>query len=389
MAVHGRHEAGSTARHIDEGGGHTFNRRLMLEIMGVAAVAAASFAVAAAPRAMARKTGAGYVKWESIAKPGDTLVTAAKRLTSPAVITLPEGLFEFPAFTEGDNLYGLIIAGNFRGISGSGRGTIVQMTPNSISSASASYARSLTRSQVNNLNAIVTKGGFHAPEISQLHLRGTEQQGVYHYPILFQRSTAGVFHDVLVSGFPGGAATPPTEVGGVQFGSCTFAVAKNIEIDGRRYDQNNVPGLPVSSSLLMINDVNFAGARGSSSMHLTNFYLHDGLTNSVALWHSTNVKFYSSTFGNGINEEESGWIDYWNLKLSTNGPYHYAAANDTGNTYFVNPVWTPSTNRSANGRFTTHLFGASARAPIVRMHGKSIAVYEQDAAGHFSVVTTG
>jgi hypothetical protein len=361
--------------------------------LGSLAVAFGAAGVANAQPAEAvtlpRKTGPGYVRWEDLAKPGDTLVTAAARLKSPAVITLPNGVFSYPAFTQGANLYGLILAGNFKGLSGSGRGTIVQQTPNSISAASLSYEQRLNSGGINNLNAIVTKGGFNGPEISQLHLRGTEQKGAFHYPILFQRSKNTVFHDVLVTGFPGGAATPPTEVGGVQFGQCTFARVGMIEIDGRRYSLiTNRPTVPVSSSLLMINGINYEGAQGNSVLELPYFYLHHGLGNAVAIWHSTNIRFTHPNFVGQINQEESGWIEYDNLLLTTKGPYHYASANDTGTTTFIDPLWAKSTNSSAGAMFATHLFTPSAHAPIVRVNGVPQLEYQQNATGAFSVVTS-
>lgn len=328
-----------------------------------------------------RKSGPGYVRYEDLV--GATFIAKLKSLTSPAVVTLPEGLFELPAFSQGGNLYGLILQGNLKGLSGSGPGTIVQMAVNTISQASINYSNGLTSANVSLLMAIITGDKFDGPELSQLHLRGTEQKGIYHYPMQWQRSTNGIFHDVLVSGFPGGNPVPPTEAGGVQIKNATFARIGQVEIDGRRYDQTtNLPGTKVSSSLLMINSVGDNSAKlATPLLTLPNFYLHDGLYGPIAMWHSTNIKFTNPRLTGTINHEESGWIEYVNAQMTPTGNFHYQTTNDTGDTTFTDSTWVPVTGQlqpNAGSKFVAMLLDNTtpvARTPIVRNAGVPQQIY--------------
>jgi hypothetical protein len=250
----------------------------------------------------------------------------------------------------------------------------------------------LTSSNVNLLMAIITGGGFDSPELSRLHLRGTEQKGVFHSGMQWQKSTNGVFHDVLVSGFPGGSPNPPTEVGGVQISGATFTKLERVEIDGRRYNHNNTPGARVSSSLLMVNAVGFGTPKASTPLlTLTDFNLHDGLYGPVALWHSSNLRFIRPTLGGPINHEESGWIHYDKAVLIDPAVYHYQTANDLGDTTFIDPTWLPSTNRDAGKMFATHLIetreNGTPSAPFVHVDGVPVQQFQHGVDDGFTVVT--
>lgn len=344
-----------------------------------------------------RKSGPGYVRYEDLT--GATFLARLKSLTSPAVVTLPEGVFELPGFSQGGSLYGVIFQGNLRGLSGSGLGTIVQVAPNSITQPSIDYVSKLTSSSVNLLMAIITGGGFDSPELSQLHLRGTEQKGVLHSPMQWQKSTNGVFHDVLISGFPGAAPTPPTEVGGVQISGATFVgnTIKGLTVDGRRYDPTtNVPGASVSSSLLMLNRVNElttpAPRPASAPLTFVDPVLTGGLYGPIAMWHSTNVVLQNLTGEGTINHEQSGWIDYVGGKqIGKPVTYNYQTADDRGDTTFTDFAWAPSTQSAANGMPTTHLIDSTQAgtpsAPIIRAAGKPVPQWQQGADNKFTVVT--
>lgn len=345
-----------------------------------------------------RKSGPGYVRWEDIAQPGDTLATIYKRLASPAVVTLPEGVFNVPAFSQGGNLFSIILQGNLKGISGSGINTIVQNTPNSISQASKNYAAGLTSNNVNLLFTIITAAGFVGPELSQLHLRGTEQAGVLHSPMQWQKSTQGIYHDVLVTGYPGGAPVPPTEVGGMNISYASFSRVGQNEIDGRRYDQaTNLPGAKVSSSLLMINGVGDNQPKlATPLLTLPDFYLHDGLYGPIAMWHSTNVKFTNLRATGTINHEESGWIEYVNAGIIPTGNFHYQTTNDTGDTTFTDSTWVPVAGQlqpNAGNKFVAMLLMNDTthppRAPIVRNAGVPQQIYlGQTSNGTWTTVTS-
>lgn len=329
-----------------------------------------------------RKQGANYTRYEDLYHAGDTFLAALARLVTPACVTLPpDDVFEYPAFSQGT--YGLVYSpSKLLGLSGSGDTTIVQQAPNTISSANISYSNGLTTSNTSNLYAMISQGGMDSPELSNLHFRGTEQSGVLHYPLEWQSATNVILENLLISGFPGGLPKPPTEAGGINSLSTTYAngTVTNLRVDGRRYDPStNVPGASVSSSMLMPNSMTTA----------TNFVdcsFTGGINQSVALWHSQNLTFTDCVFDGIINHEESGFITYVRPRILSPAVYHYASVNDVGPTTFIDPSFAPSQNAKPGALFFAHLISGSpsGTVPIIHLNGVPQQIYAQNPDNSFS-----
>lgn len=342
-----------------------------------------------------RKSGTGYVRYEDLHVTGDTIQQTLNRLTTDAVVTFPPGLFQFTDFAV-STYYGIVFSNHILGISGSGmtgaNATIFEMVTGS--STKGGYAASLTTSDVNLLHLMTTASGLNNVELSGFHLRGTEQSHWYN-GIHMQKNQKYLIDNVLISGIPGAAPTPPTETFALNIlgAGGDAGVVQNSQIDGRRYDSNNTPGSRVSSSLL---GVNALGSQDTVSpaplLLIKSTLISNGLYGPVALWHTFDTEFDDCTLGGRINQEETGRILYQRLNMIDpfgNGAVgqHFQQFNSTGDTTMLSPTWVVGLSGAA-GKIATHQTNSTANPLIAHNEsGTPLQIYMQDEAG-FSVVTS-
>jgi hypothetical protein len=166
------------------------------------------------------------------------------RLTTPAVISFPEGRFETRDFATGGSLYATVIPKNCLGIWGSGRGsvgssvgTVFSMVPNSSTKAGNVPAQdNSTPVQMRNMMHIGATG----TELSyaQFRVEGTDQGHIYHNFTIYAPPGKVTVQDVLSHGHYGNNGAPPGETFGIEIlgnnNNLTDPLVQRCEVDGRR-----------------------------------------------------------------------------------------------------------------------------------------------------------
>jgi len=309
-------------------------------------------ATAVAAGAVARKTGATYVRYEDVYVAGDTLQKTINRVTGNKVLTFPEGVFMIPASFSNGYLDGVRLGHKdwgpgCRGLSGSGRGTIFKML---------SSTKTAPTSGVNSMMLInaVPRGldPMISVEFSNFYLQGTNLGHDYN-GLRMERCTNSLIENVLVTGIKGSNKVPPGETGSVQMQRCSYVTLNGVELDGRR------DGIRVSSSLLMPN----------SSDHITvnKCYFHHTYTGGGGIaWYnsrdSTVTDTRSEYIGSGtgsksgycFNHEQTNRVIYRNPVMicdrkTTGGTLHMslnadAARGGVDNVLTVyKPIWDATT----------------------------------------------
>lgn len=184
------------------------------------------------------------VWYEDLYVTGDTLSAAMARLTTPAVISFPEGRFETADFATGGSLYATVIPKNCLGLWGSGRGsvggsagTVFSMVPNSSTKAGNVPAQdNSTPVQMRNLMHIGATG----TELSygQFRVEGTDQGHIYHNFTVYNPPGKVTMKDILSHGHYGNNGAPPGETFAFEVhgntNNLTNPVISNCEADGRR-----------------------------------------------------------------------------------------------------------------------------------------------------------
>lgn len=276
---------------------------------------------------VAPPTGAGFISYTAI--PGysasSSLQTNLNRLTTPAIVTFPEGTFTFFNFAQpgpcGLRL-GVNGATNVLGIIGSGRGTVFKMVAGS--STHAGDVPTQSEGRTNPLDLIRFDHIGAGCRFENLMVEGTDQ-GHYYNGVRFNSC-----NDVVVSGIygrgmsPGNADAPPGETFAINFWKCDYATFMDSEIDGR-----NLAGTPVSAS-----PVGWNGT--SSSVHalgarIERVFLHDGVASMPTFWFAKDIHTEdlwvdrtatTGYHGQGINHENAdGCIRHHRPNLIIRGFY--------------------------------------------------------------------
>ena len=224
--------------------GHVVGRRVFLGGL-LGALVVADFAVSPLGTAerSARPSGDGYVRYEDLYRSGDTLNDAIWRLpaSTPAIITFPQGRFEFADFTNNSKMYyaGIGLPKWCRGIVGSGKGalgaevgTIFSMKERSSTTASAVPPQD----NVTPIPQYMMKASspLHPMQFSDFHLEGTEQGHIFGGLQVFNAKPGTRFTDILVTGWAGDNGAPPGETFGLTSGGQRDIRFLRCEADGRR-----------------------------------------------------------------------------------------------------------------------------------------------------------
>lgn len=186
--------------------------------------------------------GTAFVNYTDLAQPGDNFGVALARLTSPAIVNVPAGLYELVDFDP--NTHYSCLATNCLGIWGAGIDkTIIQMRPGSstqvalvpVQSTKASNPLTLMRlSKDHILSQGFTLSGTDQPidpNTGKPHL----YSGLLNYMNGGNNSGPGVgsqLFDVKITGIPGNNNSPPGETFANNLYKDTNSVLVRVEVDG-------------------------------------------------------------------------------------------------------------------------------------------------------------
>lgn len=318
-----------------------FSRRSLL---GIGAAAVLGLATgSAAPQASTedaahtgRPSGPGYVRYEDLYEVGDTVSEAMARLSSPAIITFPEGQFECSGFTAGWNT-GISVPKIAKGIWGSGAGTlggdigtVFTMKPHS--SKKGSIIPSQSSGGTTPTTLMMQSNSLAGGSFRLFQIAGTEQGHIFHGFSVFNPGGPVSVTDVLVTGWAGDSGAPPGETFGLTIHGGHESVLTRVEADGRRSVGGESYG-PVG--------LTFQDMVGGSMVDCA---AHHCLGYPVALFQSFNIethnlkvgraddKFPGVTAGGGINHERTSGCAHHDPIILTRDSHrgvHVTHSNDT------------------------------------------------------------
>ncbi|MCY0905738.1 hypothetical protein [Arthrobacter sp. H14-L1] len=319
----------------------TFSRRSALGMgvvaaLGIAGVSGGRPAAAApADSGTVRPTGTGYVRYEDLYKPGDTVSAAMARLTQPAIITFPEGRFECSDFGTGYNA-GISIPKIAKGIWGSGRGTVGGSTGTIFTiRENTSSKRSLVPAQSSGgttpTTVMMHSGSTSGATFGQFQVAGTEQGHIFHGFAVYNPGGVVAVTDVLVTGWAGNNGAPPGETFGLTLHGGSNNTLTRVEADGRRAE-----GGPSFGAV----GLTYQDTVGGS---MVDCVAHHCVANPVVLFQSFNVitenikvgraddNVRGVTAGSGINHERTSGCEHRNptiLTRETRRGVHMTHSND-------------------------------------------------------------
>lgn len=278
-----------------------------------------------------RPTGPDYVTYESLYVAGDTVTQALNRLTSPKIVTFPEGKFECRDFATG-YLAGFTPPPQCKGIVGSGKGTlggssgtVFTMVPNSSTKASQVPAEGSQNPTQHN----VWKHYPTYPVIyKNFQLAGTEQGHLFSDMQVVQAKDGSIFEDLLINGWYGNQGYPPGETSALAVSGGSEHVMRRIEVDGRRTvggECFGAMGLTFQTSIgSLFDNVNVHHCRAASIVfyQTINCELNDCVSDAASAG--------AQALGNGgINlERATGTIMRRPTILGRSGKVHITMSND-------------------------------------------------------------
>jgi hypothetical protein len=266
--------------------------------------------VAPAPQpvvAPASTDSSNWVRWENVAKAGETIDTVlAKPELQGKVLKLPAGVFEVSNFRDASAA--IRVPSTVKGIVGSGRDTIIRMKANT-----SSYGKTVPAQgsgQTNQLYLMRMNDGSNQV-LSDFWLQGTEQGHLYNGLMIGQSSPGTTVKNILITGVPGDAGSPPGETFGLNWWRGSDSITRDVEIDGYRWTGNSyasrVRGAIVGASPI--------GYNTHDRAKLYNVYTHDSNVGMPTFWESNNAETWNlQSIRNviGINHEESFGIVHHN-----------------------------------------------------------------------------
>lgn len=194
-----------------------------------------------------RPNGPGYVRYEDLYQPGDTVTAAMARLTTPAIITFPEGVFSCTDFATG-YYTGISIPKNCKGIWGSGAGTLGDLSHGTIftmgahTSTVASVIPAQGSGGTTQPTLLQSSGPTYAQSYGQFQVAGTDQGHNFHGFTVYNPPAGCTFTDILITGWQGNNGAPPGETFGLTIHGSWGHTATRIETDGRRAPGGTIYG---------------------------------------------------------------------------------------------------------------------------------------------------
>lgn len=300
-----------------------------------APVTAATKAAAALP--VAAVDPADWVRWESIAKPGENINTVlAKPELSGKILKLPAGVFEVSNFRDAS--LAIKIPARVKGMIGEGRDTIIRIKANTSTYGNTVPAQSTGRT--NQLYIIRMNDGTQPQMLSDFWLQGTEQGHLYNGIMIGNSKPGTTFKNVLITGVPGDAGTPPGETFGLNWWRGSDSITRDIEVDGFRWTGDTFAGR-VKGALVGASPI---GYNSHDRAKLYNAYTHDSNVGMPTFWKSHNGETWNlQSIRNviGINHEESfGTVHHEPVVQDSKTRRHYTfmAKTGDGTLTIINPV---------------------------------------------------
>jgi hypothetical protein len=161
------------------------------------------------------------------------------RLTTPAIITFPEGVFTCNDFATG-YYAGISIPKNCKGIWGSGQGTLGDLTHGTIFTMGAhtSTVGGVIPAQgsggTTQPTVIMSSGPTYQQSYGQFQVAGTDQGHNFHGFTVYNAQPGTTFTDILTTGWQGNNGAPPGETFGLTVHGGYNHQLTRIEADGRR-----------------------------------------------------------------------------------------------------------------------------------------------------------
>ncbi|WDF34625.1 hypothetical protein PTW37_06940 [Arthrobacter agilis] len=245
---------------------------------------------------------ASWVRYENIAKPGETI---NETLKNPALVgkylKLGKGVFEISNYR--DAAAAIRVPANVLGIIGEGHDTIIRMKPMSSTFGSTVPAQSAAPA-TNQLYLLRMNDGLQKQMIKDVWFQGTAQGHLQNGVMIGNSKPGTVVENVLITGFDGNAGTPPGETFGLNWWRGADGITRNVEVDGYRWTgdtfESRVRGAKVGASPIGWNSHNRA--------KLFDTYTHDSSFGMPTFWQSNDAETWNlQSVRNviGINHEES------------------------------------------------------------------------------------
>lgn len=287
-----------------------------------------------------RPSGSGFVRYENLYRPGDSVTDALGRLTSNSVVTFPEGVFECVGFDHSKADIGILIPKICAGIWGSvpaskmsydsQNGTIFQVKPNS--STSAKYVPA--KGTAVPMRIMMRIGGLGSATYGNFHVRGTDQGHIYQGFYDYNSRGKVTVQDCLFSGNEISGVSPPGETFVFGIHSAPDHMVARCEFDGRRYSDGQRHG-------------GLGTVQSCDKGIWVDCYGHHAKASSMVIYQSTNIDFYDCRSewngvggnplnGSGWNHERANAIRHFrpsSLVDQSNGNVgvHMTFSNDTWN----------------------------------------------------------
>jgi hypothetical protein len=257
-----------------------------------------------------------WVRWENIAKPGENInQVLLKPELAGKILKLPTGVFEVSNFQNVS--FAMNIPSNVKGVIGSGNNTILRIKANT--SSFGSTVPTQAQGGTNQLYILRMNNGLQKQILSDVWIQGTEQGHLYNGVMVGKGQSGTEVKNVLITGIPGDAGSPPGETFGLNWWQLNGGITRDIEVDGYRWTgdtyESRVQGAKVGSSPI--------GWNNADNAKLYNAYTHDSKTGMPTFWQSQNGETWnlqSIRNGAGLNHEESFGIVH-------HQPVIYGAAN--------------------------------------------------------------
>lgn len=258
------------------------------------------------------------VTYEATYVSGDTFQQTLNRVTGGRILTLPEGVFTIPNFTNGFNDGVRIGSGGATGcigIAGSGRGTIIRLT------GSGSTGGNIIG---------VDRLGAGPAYFGNFQLQADDRSAAGWTGIFIDNAPGTLVEWLYLNGASKGYANyPPGETFGINISHSNDAVVRDTEVDGR----NRTSRVRQAASPM--------GWNGSAGTYVQNAkvarcYVHHSLTSMATFWQTHNVdvdRLHSWSDGSGsgllsgsqINlEEVTGQVRLRYCRLYAYGSYYKA-----------------------------------------------------------------
>lgn len=238
--------------------------------------------------------------WSDVAKVGESVNTVlAKPELAGKVLKLPAGIFEVSNFR--DQNAGIRVPPTVKGIVGAGRDTIIRMKANT-----SSFGKTVPTQSAGSTNQLylLRMNDGQGQTLSDFWLQGTEQGHLYNGIMVGNSSPGTTVENLLITGIPGDAGTPPGETFGLNWWRGSDSVTRDVEIDGYRWTgdsfSSRVRGPIVGASPI--------GYNNHDEARLINVLTHDSEVGMPTFWYSDNAQTWNlQSIRNvtGINHEES------------------------------------------------------------------------------------